>query len=87
MRMRDDLDIAVLDADWGLGVLFVRPNSLPLEIEPKYDWGTFVEHRDELLRVVDVEGIWQIIGEAVPQCDDRIIAWQNDASGSSFCRP
>ena len=27
LRQRPEFDIAVLDSDWGLGVLFVRPNS------------------------------------------------------------
>ncbi len=74
LRQQDDLDIAVLDDDWGLGVLFVRPNSQPLEMEPKYDWESFVEHRDQLLRVMDVERIWRFVGEAAPQCDDRMMA-------------
>ncbi len=45
-----------------LDVLFVRPKSAPLAMELAYDWESFDEHRDELLRVVDVEGIWRFVG-------------------------
>jgi cephalosporin hydroxylase/glycosyltransferase involved in cell wall biosynthesis len=61
LRQRAEFDIAVLDSDWGLGVLFVRPNTDRLEVQAELDWEDFLAGRDRLLRVVDAEGIRRFI--------------------------
>lgn len=61
-RERPDCDVAVLDADWGLGVLLARPNTDPISsLPPQLTWEGFVAHRNKWLRVVDLEGLWAFL--------------------------
>ncbi|OYV86754.1 MAG: hypothetical protein B7Z73_11210, partial [Planctomycetia bacterium 21-64-5] len=53
LRRRSDCDVAVLDADWGLGVVLPRPNSAVLSSVPELTWEAYVAQRERLLRVVD----------------------------------
>lgn len=53
LRRRTDCDVAVLDADWGLGIVIPRPNSEPLTTTPELTWETFVASRNQLLRVLE----------------------------------
>ena len=61
LRQRPDLDIAVLDADSGLGVLFARLNSDLLLDSGDLEWEDYVAGRNRLLRVVDAVGIREFI--------------------------
>jgi glycosyltransferase involved in cell wall biosynthesis len=67
LRQRAEFDLAVLGSDWGLGVLFVRPNSDRLDSVPgELSWETYTIDRVRLLRIVDDAGIKRFIdGEAV----------------------
>lgn len=53
LRCRSDCDVAVLDVDWGLGVVMPRPNSDVLAAVPDLTWESYVAGRDQLLRVLD----------------------------------
>lgn len=55
LRQQPDCDIAVLDSDWGLGVLFARPNSDLLREAPPLTWERYKTERDRLLRTIDDE--------------------------------
>lgn len=67
IRQRLNVDLATLDADWGLGVILKRPNSAPLAAAPlELNWDTYVAHRDSLLRVMNMEGMMEFIGTQVP---------------------
>lgn len=63
LRTRPDCDLAVLDSDWGLGVLFKRANSEPLTMTncECLSWLDDETSKRELLRVVDVTGIKSFI--------------------------
>ncbi len=53
LRQCPEFDVAVLDSDWGLGVLFVRPNSNLLTCQLELSWDNFIFYRNQWLRVVD----------------------------------
>jgi hypothetical protein len=53
LRTDPDLDVAVADADWGLGVVVPRPNSDPLRLSSPLTWDDYVRDRARLLRVMD----------------------------------
>lgn len=55
IRKMPDIDAAVFDTDWGLGVVVPKANTQPLIYEGPLDWGIFVERRNELLRLMDFE--------------------------------
>lgn len=57
LRQRRDCDFAVLDSDWGLGVLFPRPNTDLLPPQPALSWNDFCRYRDNLLRVIDEDAL------------------------------
>jgi SAM-dependent methyltransferase len=52
LRRRADCDAAVLDADWGLGVVLPRPNTSPLRDVPQLTWDAYTRDRNRLLRVM-----------------------------------
>lgn len=55
VRQRADVDAFVVDADWGLGIVFKRPNTDQLPRIRPLDWETFVNRGAELLRVIQPE--------------------------------
>ena len=52
VRQLADVDACVVDTDWGLGIVFQRPNSQPLINIPELSWATYVLQHTELLRVI-----------------------------------
>jgi hypothetical protein len=52
MRLRSDLDTAVLDRCCGMGAVIRRKNTDPLHITPELSWDAYCSQRDELLRVL-----------------------------------
>lgn len=64
VRTWPHVDAAVLDADWGLGVILPRPNTAPLRVLPSLTWETYRERRRELLRVVYAAGLEAFLGAA-----------------------
>jgi SAM-dependent methyltransferase len=78
LRQRAEYDIAVLGSDWGLGVLFVRPNSDRLQPPAKLDWEEYSADRVRLLRIVDDAGIKRFIdGEPVKGAERRSLGLRN----------
>ena len=61
LRQRPEFDIAVLDSDWGLGVLFVRPNSDILHCQLELNWDNFTIYRNKWLRIMDKSKILAFI--------------------------
>ena len=65
LRHRPDLDLAVLDSDFGLGVLFARPAqeflSSQVPAGARLTWTDYCCDRDQLLRVVDTAGMLRFI--------------------------
>jgi len=55
LRTDPDLDIAVLNADWGVGVVFTRPNTDLLCLPKQMDWDSFQVHKNEWLRVMEID--------------------------------
>lgn len=53
LRTDPKLDIAVLNADWGVGVVFTRPNTDILCLPEQMDWDSFQVHKNEWLRVME----------------------------------
>lgn len=53
LRAYPNLDIAVLNSDWGVGVIFVRPNTDPIGLPAQIEWESFQQHRVEWLRVME----------------------------------
>ena len=63
LRQRLDLDVAVLDADWGLGAVVRRPNSAPLAVAPpELTWAVFEARGRELLRVLEESDFLAFLG-------------------------
>lgn len=56
LRTRSDVDIAVLDCDWGLGVVRRTPNSARLlpDESTNLNWQEYTERRNWLLRVLPI---------------------------------
>jgi len=52
VRQRDDVSAFVLDTDWGLGIVFRKPNNDKLPQTRQLNWATYVEHGTKLLRVI-----------------------------------
>jgi hypothetical protein len=53
---RPDLEVSVIDTDWGLGVVTRgQQNLLPYNIEQCLDWNFFDNNREEILNMVSVE--------------------------------
>ena len=61
LRQRADCDVAVLDADWGLGVVLPRPNSAPLQNVPQLTWKAYADDRYRLLRIVNFPALEQFL--------------------------
>lgn len=57
IRKLAHVDAATFDTDWGLGVVVPRPNTAILEYDGPLDWGVFSQKRNELLRLMDFDGI------------------------------
>lgn len=62
LRSWPDVDCAVHDDDFGLGVIVPRRNSAPIETPGVLDWQTYDDNRDSLLRVLGEDGIRRFIG-------------------------
>jgi hypothetical protein len=65
LRQRPSLDLATLDAGWGYGVLFARPNGKPLAegVRPEeLTWRDYCENRGELLRIIAPSELDEFIG-------------------------
>lgn len=88
LRQRADCDVAVLDADWGLGLVLPRPNSAPLQNVPKLTWDNYQNDRNRLLRVMTFPQLQQFMGDVPAQasgggcltsagCSPRDRAYQN----------
>ncbi len=57
---RPDLEVLVIDTDWGLGVVKRgQQNLLPYNIEQCLDWNFFDNNREEILNVVSVEDFYK----------------------------
>lgn len=63
VRTWPHVDAAVLDADWGLGVILPRPNTSRLRVLPELTWETYRSRGQELLRVVDLPGLEAFLPE------------------------
>ncbi|MCA9115880.1 MAG: class I SAM-dependent methyltransferase [Planctomycetaceae bacterium] len=65
LRKRTDIDLTVLDSDFGLGVLFAQPPRSPLPadtpIAELLAWTDFCCDRERLLQVVDLAGMVDFI--------------------------
>lgn len=61
LRCRSDCDVAVLDVDWGLGIVVPRPNSDVLAVVPELTWECYVAGRDPLLRVLDFPNLQRFL--------------------------
>ena len=62
IRGRQDLDMATLNIDWGLGVIVRRPNSAILPVmSESLTWSDYVVNRDYLLRVMDFDDMREFI--------------------------
>jgi predicted O-methyltransferase YrrM len=56
IRSRSDCDTAVLNADWGLGIVLPRANTALLSRPPsELTWEVFESHSKSLLRVIGVD--------------------------------
>jgi len=55
VRLRTDpnLDIAVLNANWGVGVVFTRPNTDLIRLPDQLDWNSFQLSKNQWLRVME----------------------------------
>lgn len=66
LRTRTDVDVAVLNSDWGLGMILARTNSAPLELDEDIedlDWNWFQSHSQNALRVIDNAGAFLSLSE------------------------
>jgi len=63
LRSRPNLDCAVLNCDEGLGIILPRQNTQPIK-QQTLTWQDYCDRRDELLRVVDIPGIWKFLENA-----------------------
>ncbi|WLD13918.1 class I SAM-dependent methyltransferase [Planctellipticum variicoloris] len=63
VRTWPHVDAAVLDDDWGLGVILPRPNTDRLRILPELSWETYRDQGKALLQVVDDAGMAAFLGE------------------------
>jgi len=70
LRARPDLDCAVLNCDWGLGVVLPRRNTQPIECPSELTWPVYCDQHTELLRVVDIPGILEFLGESTTILED-----------------
>lgn len=63
-RVEPDVDICVIDFDWGCGVLQVRPNSdvLKLKLPVLLTWEYFEQNRKELLNLKTVDEFYEWSG-------------------------
>lgn len=61
VRQRSDVDAYVLNADWGLGVVFRRPNTDRLPRIRPLNWETYVNRHQELLRVISLDELYDIL--------------------------
>ncbi|MFV0442077.1 MAG: class I SAM-dependent methyltransferase [Planctomycetaceae bacterium] len=63
LRQRPDCDVAVLNADWGLGVVLPRPNSAPLKIVPDLTWDAYQRDGKRLMRTMTFFQLQQFLGD------------------------
>jgi hypothetical protein len=61
VRQRADVNAFVVDADWGLGIVFKQPNTDQLPRIRPLDWETFVNRGAELLRIIQPEQLLDIL--------------------------
>jgi hypothetical protein len=61
VRQRVDVNAFVLDADWGLGIVFKQPNTDQLPRIRPLDWEMFVNRGKELLRIVRPEQLLHVL--------------------------
>jgi hypothetical protein len=61
VRQRADVNAFVLNADWGLGIVFKQPNTDQLPRIRPLDWATFVNRGKELLRIVRPEQLLNVL--------------------------
>jgi hypothetical protein len=57
LRAREDCDVAVLDCDWGLGVVLPRRNTDQFEVQGPLTWERFQCEGRTLLRVLRWEAM------------------------------
>ena len=57
---RPDLEVSVIDTDWGLGVVTRgQQNLLPYTVEKCLDWVFFENNREEILNIVSVDEFYK----------------------------
>jgi hypothetical protein len=61
VRQRADVNAFVLDADWGLGIVFKQPNTDQVSHIRPLNWQTYVDHHLELLRVVPITDLYKTL--------------------------
>jgi hypothetical protein len=60
LRSRDDLEISVLDCDWGLGIIRFG-SSVPFLLEEGLTWNLYERRRDEILNVVPASSLADLL--------------------------
>jgi hypothetical protein len=63
LRAREDCDVAVLDCDWGLGVVLPRRNTNRLEVQGPLTWERFQREGKTLLRVLSWEAMQSFLSD------------------------
>ena len=57
---RPDLEVSVIDTDWGLGVVTRgQQNLLPYTVEKCLDWAFFENNREEILNIISVDEFYK----------------------------
>lgn len=57
---RPDLEVSVIDTDWGIGVVKRGvQNLLPYELNQCLDWNFFDQNRDEILNIISVKKFYE----------------------------
>lgn len=74
LRTDPNLDVAVADADWGLGIVVPRSNSEPLRLASQPAWVDYAHDRERLLRIIDYRAAIDFVGRSpvgLPVADSR----------------
>lgn len=55
LRTDPKFDIGVLNSDWGIAALFVRPNTDQITLPSNLDWESFQKNKQQWLRIMDAD--------------------------------
>ena len=68
LRQRSDIELAVGQFDWGVGIARLKPNSLPftkMKNDPHgWSWQEYMTHRDEALHPMSFDALMQWVETA-----------------------